>query len=231
MIERGCSCDRRRSAVPQAESIPPPAAYRGLDVTWVGCDGSTWAISDWSSGVALLTEGVSGLHWPAFDFSTLQADSVDGQSQPVDGCCRGRSVRIGVKADSSDAWADLDARWWKSWDPLKTGTLTISSRRGSRSIRLRLEPDEVHQYAIDPNMAALAVYKVQAVADSPAVVQGDPLRRTWSSIDSEPFLDPAGSPPFWITPANLVDTATMANPGDKPAWPVWTVTAAGDVWT
>lgn len=214
-------------AVPAAVELPPPPAFWGVSVTWRGVDGSVWDLSDWSSGVALLADGFSGLHWPQFDFSALQADMVDGQvvtgvrvmPRPVE-------FKVGVWADTADDWAALNARWWRSWHPLTTGELTIASRRGSRTIRLRLQPGEQHTFGKDPHINGYADFQVEAVADSP-LWAGDPLVRAWSAIDAEPFLDPAGSPPFWVTPRSLVDSAVMPNPGDVAAWPVWTVTAAG----
>lgn len=214
-------------AVPADVELPPPPAFWGLGVTWRGADGSEWDLSDWGSGVALLADGVSGLHWPQFDLSAVQADMVDGQvATGVRVMPRPVEFKVGVWADTADAWSDLDARWWRSWHPLATGVLTISSRRGSRSIQLRLQPGEQYSFGRDPNTRGFAQYEVEAVADSP-LWTGDPIVRRWSAIEVAPFLDPAGSPPFWVTPRSLVDSATMENPGDVSAWPVWTVTAFG----
>ena len=214
-------------AVPAAVEIPPPPRYWGLTVVWEGVDGSTWELSDWTSGVALLLDGFDGLHHPTFDANVLTADGVDGQfAVGVRALPRSVNMKIGVFAETADDWADLDARWWKSWHPLKTGTLTVSSKRGSRSIRLRLTPGSAHSYPRDPNTTSYAEYQLEATADQP-LWAGDPVVQPWSSVDVVPFLDPAGSPPFHITPRNLVDSATLTNPGDVPVWPVWQVTAVG----
>ncbi len=215
------------AAPPEVPSTPPPPAFWGLSVTWRGADGSVWDLSDWSSGVALLSDGVSGLHWPQFDLTALQADMVDGHVVTgVRAMPRPVEFRVGIWADNADDWAALNARWWRSWHPLATGELTISSRRGSRTIRLRLQPGEQHSFGRDPHISGYAAYQVEAVADTP-LWAGDQVVRPWSTIDVRSFLDPDGSPPFWVTPRSLVDSAVMPNPGDVAAWPVWMVTATG----
>lgn len=215
-------------AVPADVPAPPPPAFWGLTVVWHGVDGSTWDLSDWTSGVALLLEGVEGLHLPNFEVDALTADGVHGQiATGIRVLPRSVSVKLGIFADTSDDWAELDARFWRSWHPLSTGTLVVSSKRGARSIRLRLSPGDGMSYGYDPNTRGLAVYQLDAVADRP-LWAGDPVVRSWSTVEERPFLDPAGSPPFWITPANLIDTASLTNPGDEDVWPVWQVSAEGD---
>lgn len=210
-------------------NLPAPPSYWGLSVTWYGVDGSEWDLSDWTSGVALLVEGFEGLHWPSFAADILQADGVDGQIVTgVKALPRTVSARIGVMADTANQWAELDQRWWKSWHPRKRGRLVVSSQRGSRSIELRLNPGDGFSYPKDPNTRGLAIYQLEAVADQP-LWAGDPIVRTWQAVDVLPFLDPEGSPPFHITPRNLVDTAELTNPGDVDVWPVWQVTAQGGV--
>lgn len=212
-------------AVPAEIPLPPPPTHWGLDVTWQGWDGSTWELGDWTGGVALLMDGVTGLHHPPIDPHLLSSDMLAGQIVTgVRVLPRPIELHIGIKASTTDDWADVDARWWRSWHPMHTGTLTVSSKRGSRSIRLRLQPTEEHRYRVDPYMAGVATYKLAAVADQP-LWAGDPIVQPWSSVDVEPFLDPAGAPPFHITPRNLVDSATLTNPGDVDVWPVWQVTA------
>ena len=208
-------------------NLPQPPSYWGLQVSWRGADGSEWDLSDWTSGVAMLAEGFEGLHFPQFAADVLEADAMDGQIVTgVRVLPRPVSIRIGVMADTADLWADLDQRWWRSWHPRTRGTLTVSSARGSRSIELRLNPSDGFSFPKDPHTRGLAVYQLDAIADQP-LWAGDSVERSWQAVEVVPFLDPGGSPPFHITPANLVATATMTNPGDVDAWPVWQVTADG----
>lgn len=211
----------------QVPSLPPPPAFWGLSVVWEGVDGSTWDLSDWTSGIALLLEGFEGLHFPPVDADVLTADGVHGQI--VTGIRilpRSVGFRIGVFADNADDWAALDQQFWASWHPLRRGRLTISSKRGSRSIRLRLNPSDGYSYRRDPNMWGAAVYQLDAIADRP-LWAGDQVVTSWSTVEVQPFLDPSGSPPFWVTPRNLVDSAELTNPGDVDVWPIWQVTADG----
>lgn len=215
-------------AVPGHVEVPPtPAAYWGMSVSWQGADGSVWDLSDWTSGVAMLTDGFGGLHWPSFAADILEADGIDGQIVTgVRALPRTVSMRIGVMADDSDTWADLDRRFWHSWHPRKRGRLTVTTNKGSRSIELRLNPGDDHTFGRDPHMQGLAVYQLEAVADQP-LWAGDVVQRIWQSVEEVDFLDPGGSPPFHITPGSTVDHASMLNPGDVDVWPVWQVSAVG----
>jgi hypothetical protein len=60
--------------------------------------------------------------------------------------------------------------------------------------------------------------------------QGEPITRSWVSAAAADFFMPTGGV-FHITPSNTIGSSAIDNPGDVPAWPVWTVRGPFDTAT
>jgi hypothetical protein len=77
----------------------------------------------------------------------------------------------------------------------------------------------------DPTAAGWQTYGLSLVAEDPFWA-GDPVRRTWTQDAGTNFFGgvPGGfGPPFFIGPGSVISAATLANPGDAPAFPVWRI--------
>lgn len=214
-------------AAPAAPPAPPSApAYVKTRVTWTGHDGSFWDLTDWTSGVALLRDGVEGLHLPRFREWVRQSPAVPGQwftgaiAEP-----RTVVLPIAIWEDSTSlGWIERDRAFWKSMHPRRTGTLTVApaGTGQSRSIRLRLVPD-VHVYDIDPGYDRWAAYVVPLVADQP-FWEGQPRRFAWNNnTDPLDFYEETGPQLINLMSGHTTGNATVVNDGDEDAWPAWTV--------
>ena len=209
---------------------PPPDVLRsveGLHFLWHAWDGMTWDIGavDGSSGVTLAA-GVRGLDFPQIDWHTSESASVDG-AQDRSWRIPARDVfwplRIWQDAKSQE-WLDYDAAFWRTMQPGRYGTWEVQQPSGvARTLRLRIQDPGDWEMGTDPALLGWAKYGRRLTAPDP-YWRGDPIVRSWTTATGSDFFGGvAKAPPFIISPASTVSTATLTNPGDVPAWPVWTV--------
>lgn len=208
--------------------MPPPANPRfGVTATWTGWDGSEWDLTDYQGKrLALTRDGLAGLLWPEFNAQVTTSPAMHGQRLTgVAALPRLVEFPVLINGATSNDFLDLFTRFTRSWSPLKTGVLSITSGTTTRSIRLRIAPSTAVVEA-DPVHRGQLIVTISAIADDPfwlsEVVEGD-----WSG-DGEIrdfFSDAPGSYLFWISPSRTFADATITNPGDVDAFPVWEVTA------
>jgi hypothetical protein len=212
-----------------APILPPPApasAFHDLVMTWDGWDGSTWPLTDAARGVFLGIDGIEGLTKPQYTQWTQSSPSVAGQwfrgsvADP-------RKVfwPLEIYSDvSSEAWVDLEAKFWKTMRVGKYGTWKVTGPRNeTRSLRCRFVDDGAKAFTYDPVQAAWAAYGVTLVADQP-FWSGSPVSRSWQGSDPVDFFNGEDkATPFRIGSASTLANARITNPGDEPAWPVWII--------
>ena len=220
-----------------APSFVPPAPGRlvaqGSSHTWTGWDGSVWDLSGWDSGVSL-GAGVRGLTMPPVQRFTSDSPGVHG-SRWRGSRTQEREVfwplRVFHAAGSQD-WLDYDAAFWRTMHPDHTGVWTVTQPNGvARSLRLRCLDDGQQSFDTDPALLGWARYGVTLVAEQP-YWEAEPLVRSWKLTAPVPFLGPNGlGPPFYISQGSTMSKATIDNPGDIDAWPVWTIYGPTDTVT
>lgn len=199
--------------------------FQGLRQTWTGWDGSEWVLSDPDSGVFLMPDGVVGLGVGPRERFVSRAAGVPGSrfrggrelERPV-------SWPLHVFHDgSSQEWALRDRAFWRTMRAGKTGVWTVQQMPTgeARSLECRFVAVD-DEFGLDPVRAGWAEYTVALVAEDP-YWRGAPIRRRFSAGSSEDFISVAG-PPFTISEGSTIANATIDNPGDVDAWPVWTIT-------
>ena len=191
-------------------------------MTWVGWDGTLWDLLRGTEGVVLLEKGVRGLAMPPIGRHTQESPALAG-SRHTGWRAVEREVFWPVyvwSEDSSREWFDRDAAWWATMHPDQVGEWAVTtSRSGTRRLRLRYVDDSEHSFDHDPARVGEAIYGVRLVAEQP-FWEGETALSSWSLSEQASFFP---GPPFWIGSAYTLATATIRNPGDVPAWPVWTV--------
>lgn len=203
--------------------------FTSLEHRWTGPDGSSWDLNDTERGVFLTDAGVRGMKNPQADRWTSQSATTHG-SRRRGGRFLEREVHwnLAIFADSSEAWVDLEERWWQTLDVDAAGLWTVTvPGRAPRSLTCRFVGDGDHVYALDPLEGGWAVYGIDLIAEDP-FWRSAPVTQSWTTAPGVPFLDPAGSPPFHISPSATLSSATVQNPGHLEAWPTWRATARPD---
>lgn len=221
-------------AVPYTPPPPKVRPFNSYRHTWTGPDGSVWGLSDPSTGVFLVRDGIVGLHLPPVERHVSESPGSYGsrfrgsrvQARPIEWL-----VHVYSDTDSVE-WMERDRAFWGSFSFNEPGTWEVQAPNGkARRIRCRLDSDGGYSFGHDPAGKGWATYPVNLIADEP-FWRGDPVSREWPGNPDEGLLFnelDGGAPPFFISNSTSAGGAVMMNPGDVEAWPVWTVTgpAAG----
>lgn len=206
--------------------FPPPPA----PVPWPGVARSTWTadgqepidlLNPASHGVMLVQDGVRGLGMPPVKRYTSTSPAVHGSRW------RGHQVEerevmwpLFVWSDAGTAdWLERDAALWRSFRPDVEGWWEFATSNAVRRLRCRFSDDSDHSFSADPSRRGWDLYGVRMVAEDPWW-HGASVHVEWGQGSTDPFLP---GPPFTIGGASDMGTATLRNPGDVPAWPVWSI--------
>lgn len=211
-------------AVPFVPSAPPKP-WIGLNMTWTGWDGSLWNLTKASEGVVMLP-GVRGLTMPPVVHYTTAYPTVAGarwRGHAVDP----REVFWPIQLFSdvgSQAWIDRDRAFWRTMRPDKTGTWTVIQPSGEeRKLDCRFDNDSEQSFNTDPVMVGWSNYGIVMKANAP-FWRGTPITREWVAGAPVPFFPTGGTGGLTIGSSRGLSTATIKNPGDVEAFPVWELT-------
>lgn len=216
---------------PEETTPPPVAQWPGLAaMTWTGHDGSQWDLLG-SAGLCL-TDGLRGLHMPNIDRYVNTSPALAGS--------RWRGSRTAERevfwpllvwsdAGSQD-WLEYDRAFWATMRPDATGVWEVRQPDGrARRLSCRFVDDSDHSTSWDPTRRGWDVYGVRLVAEQP-FWEGDPVTRTWNNPAPTPFfggVTGGKGPLFYISSGSTVISASVDNPGDVDAYPVYTVDTSG----
>jgi len=207
-----------------APTAPPPplSVWRGVQHVWQGANGLSFALDAHMTGVVLLQEGVIGLHLPEFDQFVDESASVAG-ARYRGSRARSREVEwmLGIYGHSSAEFLERDRAFWSTVRPDQPGTWTVILPDGTRrSLRCRFRSADQVMHPHDPVARGWAVYQVTLLAEQPFWQGQEVASPTWGAGDSTtPFTgDEDEAPPFYISSATTLGSASIANPGDVPEW-------------
>lgn len=219
-------------AAPTRVDLPSIAAQWTSSEHWWTCGDDTWDLSSGDSGVFLMP-GVRGLNMPPINRYTQKSASVAGSRW------RGSVTEereafwpLFIHSDGgSQAWLDHNRRFWNTMRPDKTGVWTVKQPGSedvageSRSLTLRYSDDGSQTYDVAPELFGWMEYGITLVAEQPYWV-GDVIGQVFGpppgSVDFFGGSAHVG-PPFNIRSASSMANASIENPGDVEAPPVWTL--------
>lgn len=191
-------------------------------MTWTPDGGDPIDLLDPAAdGVMLVQDGVRGLGMPPVQRYTSSSAAVHGSRW------RGHRVDerdvfwpIFVWSDQgTDAWLARDTAWWRSMRPDVLGWWEVATSAAVRRLRCRWVDDGDHSFSADPSRRGWDLYGVKLVAEDPWW-HGPTVQVEWAQQSGVTLLP---GPPFDISSANSMGSATMRNPGDVPAWPIWSI--------
>lgn len=209
---------------PVEPTIPPPV-WVALDIVWQGSDGSTWLLTNPGSQVTLMP-GMRGLdavqidRWTS-DAPGLAGNRYRGHRTPA----REIFLPVQIRGRSSLDWLAIRRAWDRSLSPDDEGVLEVVVRGTRRTLPcrwVRTEPG----WSRDPLLAGKSV-SGEYLEASGSHWQGETIIRAWRAENPLDFFLAADGV-FFISASNSVGSARIDNPGDVPAWPVWTITGPCD---
>ncbi|WP_181036364.1 hypothetical protein [Arthrobacter sp. B1805] len=210
--------------VPLAPSSLPNNQWEDVRIIWRGVDGSTWDLTDPTSGVYLNRDGVEGLHHVDFQEWVQKSPTVPGQ-QFNGAQAEPRELFFPIEVyneNGSAEWAQQNDQWWKSLSPRAYGEVTVVLPGGRRfTIAARFKPKAGKAFASDPIHDGWAAYGVTLVADAP-FFRGLPRAESWKANPAPlPFFEKNGPHLVNIASGHTIGSASFDNPGDEEAWPIW----------
>lgn len=223
--------------VPGVVFVSPPTVYAppptdpgrtNFIIWWEAWDGSNWSLSDEDSGLVMM-RGVRGLGG-----ITIEHHRDDHASLPG---ARWRSFRaltreiflpVHIYSDGeSEAWIEHNRAFSRTMRAGKQGWLHIIHPDGEhRRIGARYDKGLDDALEMDPSFFGWATYGIYLTAESPYWERVKPVTDTWRL--PEPVYYFGGettpgdyAPPYGISDEQTVESASITNPGDVPAWPKW----------
>jgi len=191
-----------------------------------GVDGSVWNLMDLASPAHLLG-GMGGLHLPPATnrWSTTARSSGRRWKDVVNDSRKfTMTVRVGDPAPpfrTGDDWRALDSLFWRALSTDVTASLVVN---GQRRLNFRLDDDNEHEFPKDPALLGKAVYPIACIADRPEWL-GDTTTTTftYAATSTTSYYGASMGPPFTISAPSFGRTATIANSGDLPTYPIWRI--------
>lgn len=204
----------------------PPVPREHLSFSWTGTDGVVW---DLVNGPVTIARGASGFGIPKPTHWTSEAPTVDGADwQGMRTGPRPFFMPVHVKAVDYDQIA-TERAFFAGIDPSGEGVLRATYPDGGwREIRLRYDEGAEGEYEIDPVLLRYAAYPLRFIANDP-YWRGAPVVATFLNVGASFQFFPG--PPFRIGNSNTLDLSSVANPGDQPAYPLWTITGPCDTFS
>lgn len=200
-----------------------PVEWPGLAMRWIGWDDTVWDLTSGISGIAMMP-GVRGMHMPPTRHYKDTYPTLHGSRW------RGYSIEerevfwpIQVYSDfGSQEWLNHDRAFWRTMSPGKTGTWQVIQPNGTvRSINLRYKDDGQYSFDLDPASTGWANYGFLLDADQPFWTEPE-VSRTFRPTASSAFFSPGGAV-VNITAGSSISGATIYNPGDEVAYPIWEI--------
>lgn len=178
--------------------------YKGDRVTLAGDDAG-------KEGIWLATD-LEGFVDPAVSTVTKAAASLPGQRFISHRVLERRIVFKVTILNDDDSWEDRDARWRRLWSFGAYTTLRVTTEKGHRDLKCRLEQIEVDT-RYDPHVMGATDVIMTVVADDPFWYAPDVVRNVVVAPGSSASI-----------------TVDVANPTENYIFPKWVLEAPG-TWT
>lgn len=161
------------------------------------------------------------------DTFTRQSAGRDGQQRTGwSAPAQTYSVPVRWGGYTSEAFESVDTRLKDALDPTQYNTLRVRDtvRKTDRTCLVRLD-DDGYSFEDDPTDMGLDETTLSLVADDPWW-KGTPVVVPFGQQQgtATPFYGASGyGPPFYLAGANAIGQQSVVNPGQAPAYPLWTL--------
>lgn len=186
------------------------------DAPWLG---TSWDLTDFSSPVIKL-RGVTGAGGAAPEHWWSEAPTIDGADWGGFRTPRGELfLPLMVQGQSSQDFLVQHRLFRSSLSPAREGILSVVQPDGeTRWINCRYVSGADSPVTLDPVAACRATYGITWSTDP--FWNGDPVSASFVNDPGAPFFP---GPPFSLGKGLTITDASVTNPGDIEAFPVWRV--------
>lgn len=215
---------------PEPPTPPEPVIDRPIVFQWTGWTGDTWTIAgDVASKAFLERDGRSGLLFPPIEHRFAESATTDGSEwRGVRVLNRPLSWPLFLYGTSGEAMRVEHTKFLRTLEPDKVGKLTVAHPDGHRRyLDLRYQDGAVGEFGGSTFGIIWVKHSLTMVTEQP-YLYGDAITSSFNSEASTNFygggtIGTSKGPPFVIGSSYTLASAEITNPGDRPAWPVWTV--------
>jgi hypothetical protein len=195
-----------------------------FDHQWTGWDGSVWNLNPGGEGVVLDNRGLIGVGSMLTDSYIRQTPALSGQR--LTGVReRARDVFWPLVIDGGAGWPVLQEAFWKTMRPRLNGVWRVTDRDTNtwRELICRFVPNDT-VYGNDPSIPGVEDASIDLVADDPWWHGADVVKVFQTAEDPVDFYaPPASAYVLYLMSSSTTDSASVSNPGDVDAWPVYTI--------
>lgn len=193
---------------------------------WTGYDATVYDFTDTTSGV-WFGPGIEGLGSSTATDFTRRTPALDGQSL-IGSSENPREVFWPVRVEGTEAteWQTIQAAFFGTLRRNEYGVWRVTAPDDTyRELTCRFVNDGPHSYSTDPSRDGwVESHGISMIADDPWW-HGPAVEATFQTAGEDlPFFATSGAV-FNIGSSNTDASATISNPGDVDAWPVWTIAA------
>ena len=208
-----------------APTFVPPQLWSGIESWWEAPNGDIWNLLDGSSGISL-RPGTRGFGNPEYDSPQEELPGIPG--------ARFRGTRpkarevfwvLGIyePRESGDI-LDLDAKFWDTMDPDAFGWWYVKTPKGQvRRLQVRFRGEGDTAWDLLPGTSEWMLYGLYLEATERPLWEGAAITAAFPPPKESSFFGETGGPPFMISRGSSTETATLTNPGQADAWPVWRI--------
>lgn len=200
--------------------LPPEVRGENISVKIIGPTGRVWNIAGTDMGLqgAFIAGAIDGMvHVPFESVWTKPAYGPPRFERTVDSR-REIALPIGLSSDTALGWYDTEAKFWNDVTADTTSFFCITTRRyGEMWVPVQLLEAPKDPMDWDPTRQGAKSFQIWNVI---LVVDGNPRWR-------QPDLTP---PPFVSVQDGHKGVLRVANRGTEPSWPVYIVSAPGQVY-
>lgn len=207
---------------PPEEPLPvvPEPSVAPLSWRWTTPGGTVWELTDWSSPVTKL-KGATGAGAAPVEHWWQDAPLVPGSAW--DGHRVGRGslfLPLLLRAESSLEFLELHRLFMAALDPGQESVVRVTAPDGSwREAQCRYSSGADLALDTDPVKLRRAKYGITWEMGVPFWL-GEPVVAEFLYSAGTAFFP---GPPFTLGPGQVLGAATVENPGDVEAYPVWRV--------
>lgn len=176
------------------------------------------------TSVHMVNEGVEGMGNPPHKAFTRETALLDGETNSGWKALP-REVFWPLLIDATpDTWDTVQSAFWATMRPNLYGIWTVYNGETSRYLNCRYLSDGGAAYAYDPSRLGAEFHGVSLIADRDPWWHSEDVSATFQTAETPvDFFNGGTAPDFYIMSGNTVDSASIDNPGDVPAWPTYRI--------
>lgn len=215
---------------PGDPEVPPtPKFFDEPTLTWIGWTGDTWLIHGDRSGKTWIDQdGFGGILEPGVQHYRSEGSGDGARWLGYRTPPRSVTIPLYIWAESPGDLRVEDKRFRTTLRPDQLITLEVTEPAGARRrIKIRYDAGAEGKFSGSTYGKHWIRHDLELTAEDP-FYYGDLITAGFDAIEGSDFYDGGNATPFIISSSRTIGSAKVKNPGDEPAYVVWSIHGAMD---